>query len=367
MAITKTQRWLDLLAFLTVRFQPVPRSRIMDAVEGYAAPLREGTSAESVRRTFERDKDELQTLGIPLEVVDLPAEEPDEQKGYRLRARDFYLPYLRILEEDRKSRGEAAPLANLSLPRVEIPLEDLRAAAEGVALVRDLPDFPLVAEADSAFRKLTFDLGGEWSASGPVVARSDPREVSGHTEVISRAMEAAKIITFRYHGAYRGQETERTVEPYGLLFKFNRWYVVGRDVDRDAMRIFRLSRMTDLAMNSASPATPDFQRPDDFTLEPWREAEAWSLPEDEATPTEVTVRFYFPRSLWAERNDHGTLVDQEPGGVQLRRFTVHQADAFLRWLLTMLGEAEPVSPPEMETAFRTLAGSVAEIYQEASR
>lgn len=362
MSITKTQRWLDLLAFLTRHRRPVSRAQIMEGVAGYRTKLDEGANPESVRRTFERDKDELLKLGIPLATESLPAMEADEQTGYRLTARDFYLPYLTILQEGRPAPGQGR--VPLTAGQVELELDDALRVAESVSMLRALPDFPMAAEADAAYRKLTFDLGPAWSrpAPAPLVARADPEEVSERTERITRAMEAGKEIRFRYTGAYRNQVTERRVHPYGLLFKRNHWYVVGHDLDREALRIFRLSRMDALEVNRDAPGTPDFTRPADFTLAPWRDAEPWSLPGDDTEALEVTVRFHFPTSLSVARNGMGERVETEPGGVELRRFQVRQTDAFLRWLLTFQGEARVVSPPEVADAFRALVREVAALY-----
>ncbi|MDT8341258.1 MAG: WYL domain-containing protein [Longimicrobiales bacterium] len=378
MPIDKIQRWLDLLAFLTQRRYPVTRGQIMEGVPAYAVALDGGARPESVRRTFERDKQELLELGIPLETVDLGTDDPDEQAGYRLRSRDFYLPYLRILAHGRALEGDTAPAGPRvgGVPQVEMELDDLAAAREAALLVRDLPGFPLAEEAASAYRKLTFDLDRVASAAesrpgatatAPLVARDDPEEVSGRTALLARAMERRKEVRFRYHGAYRDAVTERRVHPFGLLFKFNHWYLVGRDVEREALRIFRLGRMGALEVNSARPGSPDFARPEDFSLEPWRRADPWSLPGDDATPVTVRVRFHFPRSLLAERNGSGELEAREPGGAQVRRFEVRQADTFLRWLLTQQGEAEPLDPPEVVEAFRGLARQVADLYEEAGR
>ena len=45
----------------------------------------------------------------------------------------------------------------------------------------------------------------------------------------------------------------RTFEPWGLTSRKGRWYVVGRDVDRDATRMFKLSRITDLPVRVSRP------------------------------------------------------------------------------------------------------------------
>ena len=109
--ISKTQRWLDLIAFLVGRHLPVEAERIMEAVPAYAEKYQEGdeTARQTVRRMFERDKDELRDLGIPIETVPLSLYHgAEEVLAYRLSNRDFYLPYLKIISPDAPA-GKMAP------------------------------------------------------------------------------------------------------------------------------------------------------------------------------------------------------------------------------------------------------------------
>jgi predicted DNA-binding transcriptional regulator YafY len=370
MAIKKIQRWLDLLAYLTRHHYPVSRAQLMDAIPGYAEALRQGTDPESVRRTFERDKEELLDAGIPLETRELGNEEADEQVGYLLRSRDFYLPYLKLLREGQELPSETRR-APMPLPRAQLGLDDLLAARDALQTVSELPEFPHVQEARAAWRTLRFDAEstpGAQDATGPgavpVILPSDPAAVSSRTSLLSRALELRKTVKFRYTGAYRDGTEEREVHPYGLLFKLNQWYLVGHDVGRDAIRIFRLSRMDELTMNTQQRGTPDYARPADFTLDPWRKADAWSLPSDSADETEIQVQFDFPQSMLAERNGLGELVSRNADGSQIRTFRARQPDALLRWLLTLRGEARPLHPPQVVDAWRTLVRRVADLYAE---
>jgi predicted DNA-binding transcriptional regulator YafY len=157
-------------------------------------------------------------------------------------------------------------------------------------------------------------------------------------------------------------EAERSVHPYGLLFQHGRWYLVGYDTDRDAERMYRVGRIADLVVNSKKAGTADYEVPEDFTLRSYRGRKAWELGADDAEPTEVTVRFRFPRSLWAERNGHGTLIEEEDDGSQRRRFTVHRSDPFLRWVLSLAGDAAVIAPAQAAEAFRGLAARVAAVH-----
>ena len=100
--ITKVQRWLDLIAYLVGRHFPVPVEELMERLPAYARDWRGGDekARASVRRKFERDKDELRDLGIPLETVTYTINYGlEEAQGYRISKKDLYLPYLKLLKE----------------------------------------------------------------------------------------------------------------------------------------------------------------------------------------------------------------------------------------------------------------------------
>src|SRR5690606_19020811 len=95
-------RWLDIIAYLVGRRLPVSADELMRAVPAYADGWAsdDTTRHESVRRSFERDKDELRKLGIPIRTVTYNrADQPDVQEGYVIERRDFYLPYLKLVSE----------------------------------------------------------------------------------------------------------------------------------------------------------------------------------------------------------------------------------------------------------------------------
>ncbi|TFG62977.1 MAG: hypothetical protein E4H28_07005, partial [Gemmatimonadales bacterium] len=85
--ISKTQRWLDLLAFLLGRRTAATVEEIFAAVPAYRRAVEDDSngSNESVRRMFERDKGELRTAGIPIESERFPVNfGGDSEDGYRL-------------------------------------------------------------------------------------------------------------------------------------------------------------------------------------------------------------------------------------------------------------------------------------------
>lgn len=362
MTPTKLQRWLDIIAFLVGRRLPVSGDELMRNIPSFAAGWEsdDTTTQETVRRMFERDKDELRRLGIPIRTVKYyTPEAPDVQEGYVIERRDFYLPYLKLVSQP----SGRTPYADRNRPAaVEIAESDAPLALEALRRVSDVPGFPLRREARSAFRKLAFDLDPQAFASDSPVLFMDPpgsEELAGRLRELSSALMARKRITFRYHGIYRGEETEREVAAYGLLFQNGHWYLVGHDEMRSGIRVFRVGRMDDVKVNSRSPSTPDYVIPADFTLDAYVGRQAWELGEAEEAPVVANVLFRFPLSLWAERNGRGTAEWRGTDGSAVRRFDVHQVEPFLRWLLSLGQDVEVIDPPTLKEELRRMADRVA--------
>lgn len=349
--ITKLQRWLDLIAYLVGRKLPVPVEDLMRDIPAYAAKAGDPTSEATARRTFERDKDELRRAGIPIRTVRYSINFGLEQvDGYRVDGRDFYLPYLRLLgQEGRAPQGA-----------VELGQQEAKLAVEALRRVSEVPAFPLEGEARSALRKLTFDLAHVPEAGAePPFIRAEPEsvELRARLRQLSNAVVSRKRVTFTYHGIHRGEETERDVAPYGLLYQKGHWYLIGHDRLRDDVRVFRVARMDNVVMNGARMSEPDYEPPEDFSLDRYVGREAWELGDD--PPVRAEALFRFPRSVWAERNGYGVMVREEEGGAVVRAFDVQQVGPFLRWLLGFAGDVELLTPESMKDELRRLATEVA--------
>jgi predicted DNA-binding transcriptional regulator YafY len=368
MPITKTQRWLDLIAFLVQRRFPVPVDEIMDGVPAYRKKLSTGLAAdrEAVRRMFERDKDELRAAGIPLTTVEYSIDYGAETAlGYRLAHGDFYLPYLKLVRASGTSAGPG-------VRTVEVTGEEAATAVEALRRMIAIPGSPFAAEARSALRKLSFDLdvgalGGDpvtYAAGDSVVApelnldRAGTEVVGERLRVLNDALRRRKRVRFPYHGIHRGQRTDRDVAPYGLLYQHGHWYLIGHDATRDAIRVFRVGRMGEPETDPGD--TPEYEIPADVRVTDYAAREAWELGDD--VPIEADVRIEFPLALWAERNARGERIDELPGGAQIRRFRVRQTDPFLRWLQRFGGEAVVVAPPALRRAQLEMARETLAVY-----
>jgi proteasome accessory factor B len=207
MSRRKTERLLGLVVCLLSSERYLTAAQIRDAVPGYPA------SFDAFKRMFERDKEELRELGIPLETgANSPVE---EEAGYRIPRQAYVLPEIR-LEPD-----EAAVLALAA--RVWRQAELAGAAAGALLKLR-------AAGIDA---EETMQPGIE------------PRLRAGEAAFgpLWEAVRDRRPVAFDYRAAGRSEAQRRHLEPWGVVNRHGRWYVAGHDSGREAARVFRLSRI----------------------------------------------------------------------------------------------------------------------------
>lgn len=352
----KLRRWTDLLAALLRRHFPVSLEELVAEVPGYqSAP-----SQAALRRTFERDKDELRSFGIPIETATNPA---GEAVGYRLRPENFYLPYLAVAGAPRPQRINRERFRTLS--QLSFEPDQLGAIVEAAERVEAMGDPSLTSEVRSACRKLAVDLPLDAAAGAAaermVPARTpvDPAVFDGLDEALSRR----KRVTFDYHSMGTDAMTSREVEPLGLFFLGQHWYLAAREPDTDAIKNFRLSRIVNVQPNRRHPGTPDYDIPPDFRLkEHARSRQAWELGDGDEVMVEVQFVEENGAAMAAQR--FGELVPDHPAR---RRFRVRRLDTFVRWLLSLGGAATPVAPAELMAEYRRQLDATRGLYPEVTR
>jgi proteasome accessory factor B len=345
MASQKIQRWIDLLAALLRRRFPASLEELVREVPGYDL----GQKKDALRRTFERDKEELRAFGIPIETITVPE---GDTVGYRLQPQHFYLPYLTLRSETGGAKPKKVDRYGYhALAQLAFEPEELSAVVDAAARVRQLGD-PLLAEhADSALRKLAADLPVD-AAAIPDTALMPPRAKAAPEllATLGQALEKRKQITFYYRGMRDGGESRRTVEPFGLFFLNQHWYLAARAPGEELVKNYRVNRITELSLNPSRPGTPDYQIPDDFALRDHaRSRQAWELGAGDAIDAVVSFRTNGGAAAAALR-----LGEQVEGHPENRRFRVRRTDAFARWLLSFAGDIVPVSPRELVDEYHGL-------------
>ncbi len=214
MSNAKTERLLNLVICLLSTRRPLTKNQIRQAVPQYASTGASTLSSEAFERMFERDKDELRELGIPVVTTSQDAYFDDDQ-GYRVD-RDAY-----------------------ALPDVHLEPDEL--AVVGLAS-RVWQQASLAGPAARALTKLSA-LGAPRDAESLIGL--EPRVLTAEPafEALWAAVRDRVPVSFTYRTARNGEVARRTVEPWAVTSWHGRWYLAAHDRDRDAPRLFRLSRV----------------------------------------------------------------------------------------------------------------------------
>ncbi len=220
MAVEKSERLLNLLIMLLMQRRYIAKDRVREL-------LYPGSTDEAFERMFERDKDDLRSLGVPIEVGQLDAYFDDEP-GYRIRADEAQLPQIELTGDE----------------------------AQVVGLATKVWEHARLAEATSgAVRKLTaagvpVDVGA-LDVVSPRLGADEPA-----FDVFWEAARDRRVVEFDYQRP--GQEpATRRLEPWGVVRYSGRWYAVGHDLHRGEERVFRLSRVRGTARAVGQPGSYD--------------------------------------------------------------------------------------------------------------
>lgn len=285
------ERLTNLVAALLDTRRPLTLEEIVDRVPGYPP------EPESARRQFERDKDALRTLGVPVELVE---DGFGEFIGYRVDPKEYELPELELTPDE-----QAALHAAVSAMRLE--------GGEGVEAL--------------------WKLGGLQGDDAPAVGALPS------VPTLPTLMDASRrraSIRFRYRGE------QRHVQPYAVLFRRGNWYVSGHDLDRGELRSFRADRIEgDVTLG----ADDGFERPAGFDPGALLHDEPWRYGDE--PPVEALVQVDAAVAPWVVRRlGDDAVVDGGDGGVVVR-FTVTNRGAFRSFVLGLLDHAVVLDPAEL--------------------
>ncbi|OMC29406.1 WYL domain-containing protein [Mycobacterium sp. GA-1841] len=225
MAVSKVERLMNLVIALLSTRSFLPADKIRASVAGYA----DSPSDEAFSRMFERDKNELRDLGIPLETGRVS--KFDAGEGYRINRDSYELPPVQL------SADEAAAVA-VATQLWQSP--ELVTATQGALL---------------KLRAAGVDVDSE-GAGVAIASTATLPGLRGSEEVLRillSAIDSGHAVRFRHRASRSAEHTSRTVEPWGVVTHRGRWYLVGHDRDRDDIRTFRLSRI-DADVSTIGPA-----------------------------------------------------------------------------------------------------------------
>jgi predicted DNA-binding transcriptional regulator YafY len=310
--LDRLERVTDLVLVLLNADQPLTLDAIAHQVPGYP------DEHAARRQAFERDKRLLRDEGIPVRTLRLSGH---EQYGYLIDREAFYLPDLALEPDEQVALHLAVAGVHLGDPSGRDAL--LKLGATGLNEVR------------------------------PIATLSPPQALVDLFEAV-RTKAAA---TFSYRNDLR------RVAPAGLWFRFGRWYLVAWDLDRDAVRTFRVDRIED-TVNVLDPGSAEL--PEGIDIRAALPDQPWHSEGDDHVVTRIRVdAMEGPRV--AEEVGSDKVETRHDDGSVILALPVTGFPAIRSWILGLVDHAEVLEPPEFRLELVQWLEELAEAVPAASR
>lgn len=293
----KSERLVNLTIALLATKRYLTKSEIFSTVAGYSG------DPEAKDRMFERDKDDLRSLGITIELGTFDPLFEDEA-GYRISP-DTY-----ALQLDQITPTQLALLS---------------------AAAQSWREAALSSPAQSGLRKLK-SLGIESDLESITNLAVTPPHTPEQLPEIIEAISERKRIRFEYLNEELSP-TVRNIEPYRLSNSRGYWYLIGRDSDREEMRTFRLDRFASAV--SITSSSQNFELIQDHQLH------------RSSSPTNIaTVKVRKGRGVALRAAAELSDVDAE---WDLLTISYHSDDYLIRQVLWLGTDAEIISPTSLRS------------------
>ena len=303
----KDERLFNLHIMLLNAKKPVSARQIQQTIKGY-----DTENFESFKRMFERDKEALREIGIPIaiEVID----DTDNEEGYIIPKDRYYLPQLDLSKEE---------IASLWLAAGLLQVMDQGPLFAGLMKLSGQQD----ADQSQGSERLAADLG--------LGVPNLPR--------LFEATNERRRILFKHQS---GQETKlRKVRPYRLVNRHGFWYVAGLDEDSATTKTFRVDRIVgEVRFVDVGKSGPDYEIPADFDADAPLATPPFAQGERGFT---ARVRFASTTAWWAARANPWLRMEVADDGSAEVDVQVTDPESFVSWLLSFGADAEVLSPEEL--------------------
>ncbi|NCV76319.1 MAG: WYL domain-containing protein [Actinobacteria bacterium] len=228
MSSAKTERLINLTMALLASRRFMTKSEIFRRVAGYSG------NQETKERMFERDKDDLRSLGIEIEVG---GHDPlfEDEPGYRITPEAY------------------------QLPASQFNAHELGLIATALGLWRE-----------SEFEDTSHSVSRRFQSIG--VTPQEPEGLTlGEVSIdetglveIADALADRQGIRFEYRKSGSQDAEMRRVNPMGLSAWKGSWYLVAEDLERGDIRAFKLSRFVSGIERIGKIA--NYEIPEDFDV-----------------------------------------------------------------------------------------------------
>ena len=274
------------------------------------------------KRTVRRYIVMLQDMGIPIEAERGPYGAYQLQRGYKL-------PPLMFTDEEAIS----LTLSLLAIRKFQLPVDVVAVEGALAKTERVMPE-KLLKQARALQQAITFNV-----VPPPFKLQNE------FVVILSSAVQQRQRLRLRYL-SWRGDESERAYDPYGILFNEGYWYTSGYCHLRQDLRTFRLDRIV-----SIEPLEQSFERPKDFDMLGHVLDSMALMPG--AYQLEVLIKASMEEAEQVIHRALGTL-EQTDEGVLLRR-AIPQVDWIAYFLVGLDLPLRVIQPVELRDAIRAIA------------
>jgi predicted DNA-binding transcriptional regulator YafY len=304
--LDRLERVTDLVLVLLQTEHPLTLDSIAHQVPGYPA------EHAARRQAFERDKRLLRDEGIPVLTQRLAGQ---EQYGYSIDRDAFYLPDLELEPDEQVALHLAVAGVHLGDPSGRDAL--LKLGATGLNEVR------------------------------PIATLVPPQALVDLFE----AVRTRSLTTFSYRGS------TRQAAPAGLWFRFGHWYLVAWDLDRHAVRTFRVDRVEG-GVALGGPGTAEI--PEGIDVRAALPDEPWRSEGDDHIITRIRVdAMEGPRV--AEEVGTDKVEQRQDDGSVILALPVEGFAAIRSWVLGLLDHAEILEPASFRSDLIAWLTALAEV------
>lgn len=309
----KLIRQLSLLSFLLSRPRPFTAREIQESVEGYW-----GMSDETFARRFNADRADLAKVGI--DIRSSSHNDAGEVQVYYLPEEEYHLPAVDFTPSERRALALALAVLDGRFAYSRPLRMAFTAISQGLSdpLRDDLDHLPLALAPDEE----------AWQA-GKQLAR------------LEDACSRGKTVCFRY-ATPGNPEEERCLDPYSLFLTQGRWYVVGRDHKREAIRTFRVTRIKS-PVRFLTEKGCDFTIPAEYDPEKYRARPPWLIGKVIGS---ATVRVDENLAWWVSKlQPHVEWLREDDRGCNYFRVPFADEQILLSWVVG-IGDCGELMEPE---------------------
>ena len=302
--MSKIERLLNLTAALLDSSRPLTAKELRTKIEGYPS------NDDNFMRMFERDKEDLRSMGVPLEVKTSYAGEAATD-GYLISTDDYYLADLDLTEDELSA-------VNLALLSIQLDGEDAHEAL--------------------------WKVGGVTQSQEPS-SQTATIEISPELTKLFSAVTSKKVVAFEYNDA------QRQVSPWRLDLKRGRWYLIGFDHTKEAERNFRLDRIADSGVEVTDEDAVPAPQAEVRDKKPWQYGDS---------PETVSLWVSKERERFVAAQLGASALSSKQGQSEGTVFEVEVAEfePFRNFCIDLLDQAEILGPESVRQSFASWLGEL---------